>query len=39
MRGVIHLNHSQDRNALPGADSLVSIVYVMACSGQLILAM
>jgi hypothetical protein len=30
--GAIHLRHSQDRNALPGGDSVVSIASVMACS-------
>jgi hypothetical protein len=39
MRGVIHLKHSQDRNALPGTGSFVGIAFVMACPGQLILAM
>jgi len=34
MRGVIHLKHSQDRNALPGADSFVSIVSVMVRYGS-----
>ena len=39
MLGIIHLKHSQDRNALPGAGTFVSIASVMACPGQLILAM
>jgi hypothetical protein len=30
MRGVIHLKHSQDRNALSGGDSFVRIVSVMS---------
>jgi len=38
MLGIIHLKHSQDRNALPGAGTFVSIASVMACPGQLILA-
>jgi hypothetical protein len=35
MRGVILLNNSQDRNALPGGDSFVSIASVTLCPGQL----
>jgi hypothetical protein len=34
MRAVIHLKHSQGRNALPGGDSFVTIVSVMVCPGQ-----
>jgi hypothetical protein len=36
MRGVIHVKHSQDRNALPGGDGFVSIASVMVCPGQLV---
>ena len=31
MRAIIHLKHSQDRNALPGGDRFVSIAPVMVC--------